>query len=68
MFMSWLCGAECWLGRRVMGGCERLRERLSDEVVYDVEGERRRRRRADDALAVEVAGERWCLSRVRRLR
>ena len=53
-----------------MGAWERLRlrERLSEEVVYEVDGERRRRRRADDALAVETAGERWCLSRVRRLR
>ena len=51
-----------------MGAWERLRERLLEEVVYEVDGERRRRRRADDALAVEAAGERWCLSRVRRLR
>ena len=41
-----------------MGAWERLRERLSEDVVYEVEGERRRRRRVDDALAVEVAGER----------
>ena len=51
-----------------MGAWERLRERPSEEVVYEVDGERRRRRRADDALVVEAAGERWCLSRVRRLR
>ena len=51
-----------------MGAWERLRERLLEEVVYEVDGERRRRRRADDALAVEAEGERWCLSRVRRLR
>ena len=41
-----------------MGAWERLRERLSEDVVYEVEGERRRRRRVDDALAVEAAGER----------
>ena len=42
-----------------MGAWERLRERLSEDVVYEVEveGERRRRRRVDDALAVEAAGE-----------
>ena len=39
---------ECW---------GRLRERLSEDVVNEVEGERRRRRRVDDALAVEAAGE-----------
>ena len=41
---------------------------LAEDVVDVVEGERRRRRRAEDALAVEVAGERWRLSRVWRLR
>ena len=40
-----------------MGAWERLRERLSDVVRYEVEGERRRRRLADEALAVEAAGE-----------
>ena len=29
----------------------------AEDVVYEVEGERRRRRRVDDALAVEAAGE-----------
>ena len=50
---------------------ERLRERSSEDVVYEVEGERRRRWRVDDALVVEAAGEWWCpvrRSRVRRLR
>ena len=41
-----------------MGAWERLRERLSEDVVYEGEGERRRRRRVDDALVVEAAGER----------
>ena len=40
-----------------MGAWERLRERLSEDVEYEVEGERRRRWRVDDALAVEAAGE-----------
>ena len=43
-------------------------ELLAEDVVDVVEGERRRRRRAEDALAVEVAGERWRLSRVWELR
>ena len=36
-------------------------------MVDVVEGERRRRRHAEDALAAEVSGERWRLSRVLRL-
>ena len=40
-----------------MGAWERLRERLSEVVECEVEGERRRRWRADEALAVEVGVE-----------
>ena len=43
-------------------------ELLAEDVVDVVEGERRRRRRAEDALAVEDAGERWRLSRIWQLR
>ena len=43
-------------------------ELLAEDVVDVVEGERRRRRRAEDALAVEVAGERWRFPRVWDLR
>ena len=46
MFVIWLrsgsCRAVSWLGRKVIGAWERLRERLWEIVEYVEEGERRR--------------------------
>ena len=62
MFVIWLWSASrravSWLGRKVIGAWERLRERLQENVEYVEEGERRHRWRLDEPWLTD-AGVVW---------